>query len=121
VRFLLDQNQSPLLAGLLIESGHDAIHTRDIGLSQASDLEVMARAKQEQRVLISADTDFGELLARAGDDSPSVLLLRRHDRRRARPIAELILTNLDAIADDLTDGAIVVFDGDRIRIRSLPI
>jgi predicted nuclease of predicted toxin-antitoxin system len=71
--------------------------------------------------LITADTDFGELLARSGDNAPSVLLLRRHDRRRAKAVAELILANLDAIDSDLTSGALVVFDGVRIRIRTLPI
>jgi predicted nuclease of predicted toxin-antitoxin system len=121
VKFLLDQNQSPLLADLLNAVGHDAIHTRDIGLSRAPDVDVMTRAKLDGRVLITADTDFGELLARSGDDAPSVLLLRRHDRRRAKAVAELILANLDAIESDLSSGALVVFDGDRIRIRALPI
>jgi predicted nuclease of predicted toxin-antitoxin system len=81
----------------------------------------MSRAKQESRVLVSADTDFGELLARSGEDAPSVLLLRRHDRRRVDALAELILANLHAIEADLTHGALVVFDQERIRVRRLPI
>ena len=121
MRFLLDQNQSPLLAGRLNEAAHDAVHARDIGLSRASDPEVLALAKQENRVLVSADTDFGELLARNGDDAPSVLLLRRQDRRRVDALAELILVNLDAIEADLADGALVVFDQERVRVRRLPI
>jgi hypothetical protein len=52
--------------------------------------------------LISADTHFGELLVRSGGDAPSVLLLRRRDRRRANALAALILANLDAIESDLT-------------------
>jgi hypothetical protein len=71
--------------------------------------------------LITADTVFGELRARSGDNAPPVLLLRRHDRRRAKAVAELILANLEAIDSDLTSGALVVFNGDRIRIRALPI
>jgi predicted nuclease of predicted toxin-antitoxin system len=121
VRFLLDQNQSPLLAGLLRDAGHDAIHVRDIGLRHATDAEIMSRAKRERRVVLSVDTDFGELLASSGDHTPSVLLLRRHDRRRAHAVAELILINLDTITDDLDTGAIVVFDQERVRIRRLPI
>ncbi len=121
MRFLLDQNQSPLLADLLNAAGHDAIHTRDIGLSRALDVDVLAQARLDGRVLITADTDFGELLARSGDEAPSVLLLRRHDRRRAEAVADLVLANLDAIESDLTSGALVVFDAERIRIRNLPI
>lgn len=81
----------------------------------------MAHAKHDGRVLVSADTDFGEMLARSGDTVPSVLLLRRHESRRVSQLAELILINLEAIESDLASGALVVFDGARIRIRSLPI
>ena len=63
----------------------------------------------------------GELLARSGDAAPSVLLLRRHDRRRVHALAELILANLDAIEADLADGALIVFDQELVRIRRLPI
>lgn len=38
MKFLLDQNQSPLLAEPLKQVAHDAIHTRDIGLGRAPDL-----------------------------------------------------------------------------------
>lgn len=72
-------------------------------------------------MLISADTDFGELLVRSGDDAPSVLLLRRHDRRRVDALAALLLTNLEEIEAGLIDGSLVVFDQGRIRVRRLPI
>lgn len=121
MRFLLDQNQSPLLATLLNGAGHDSVHTRNIGLSRALDPVVMETAKSEGRVLISADTDFGELLSRSGDTSPSVLLLRRHDRRRVGALATLILANLEVVEDDLNAGALVVLDQGRVRVRRLPI
>ena len=121
MRSLLDQNQSPLVAELLDNAGHDSTHVRDIGLRQATDAEILSRAKRERRVVISADTDFGELLADTGDHTPSALLLRRHDRRRAQAVAELILVNLDTIAEDLDAGAIVVFDQERVRVRRLPM
>jgi hypothetical protein len=41
--------------------------------------------------------------------------------RRATQVDALIIANLDAVADDLTGGAIVVIDDDRIRVRSLPM
>lgn len=121
MRFLLDQNQSPLVAELLNNAGHDATHVRNIGLRHAADAEILSWAKRERRVVISADTDFGELLANSGDHTPSVLLLRRHDRRHAEAVAKLIIVNLDMISDDLDAGAIVVFDQERVRIRLLPV
>lgn len=121
MRFLLDQNQSIELVQHLGQVGLDAVHTRNIGLSRSSDAEVLAFAKADGRVLISADTDFGELLARSRDVAPSVLLLRRQGRRRAVAVAELIQANLIAIEEDLVAGAIVVFDQDRLRVRRLPV
>ncbi|MGF1596171.1 MAG: DUF5615 family PIN-like protein [Acidimicrobiales bacterium] len=121
MRFLLDENQSPAIVGLLQEAGHDAVHVRQVGRAGAPDEDVFAFAAAERRVILSGDTDFGELLARSNASGPSLVLLRRQGRRRAAEVASLLLANLDVIAADLEAGAIVVFDEDRIRIRSLPL
>jgi predicted nuclease of predicted toxin-antitoxin system len=120
VKFLLDENQSPNIADLLAEAGHDAVHVRDLDMEGSPDVDVLAAARGEHRVVISADTDFGELLAASNADGPSILLLRRQQQRRAHEIASLILANLDQVAQDLQSGAVVVLDDDRVRIRSLP-
>lgn len=121
MRFLLDENQSPLLVGLLAAFGHDVVHVREVGLAGASDDAVLARAVAEGRVVVSGDTDFGELLARSNAAAPSVILLRRQGGRRAEQVAALLGANLQSVHDDLAAGAIVVFDEDRIRVRSLPM
>jgi predicted nuclease of predicted toxin-antitoxin system len=121
VRFLIDQNLSPLLAQALGEAGHDAVHVRDIGLASADDAAVLAAAREDARILISADTDFGGLLADAGASLPSVILIRRLQGRRAAEQAELLLAHVHDVQDDLVRGCIVALDEDRIRIRGLPI
>lgn len=121
MRFLIDNNLSPILAELLRTAGHDVSHVRDIGLGTATDQVVMSRAEAEHRVVVSADTDFGTLLARSGAKVPSVLLIRRLVGRRAAEQASLILANLPAVAEDLESGAVVVLTDDRIRIRRLPM
>jgi predicted nuclease of predicted toxin-antitoxin system len=81
---------------------------------------VLATAVANQSVLLSADTDFGEILARTNDRTPSVVLFRRSDRSAAS-LAKVLLANLDAIADELDNGAFVVITEDRLRIRHLPM
>jgi len=87
VNFLLDENQSPLLVGLLASLGHNVVHVGDLGLASAADVDVLAVASEQGRVLISADTDFGELLAESNASGPSVVLFRRQGQRR---VAELV-------------------------------
>jgi predicted nuclease of predicted toxin-antitoxin system len=77
VRVLIDECLSRAVADLLREHGHDAIHVGDRGLLGHADPEVMGCALGESRILVSADTDFGELLARSNAALPSVVLLRR--------------------------------------------
>ncbi|HBX79050.1 MAG TPA: hypothetical protein DEG43_15515 [Acidimicrobiaceae bacterium] len=120
MRFLLDQNQSPKLVALLASAGHDTVHVGNLGLGEASDAEIFAVAAEQDRVIVSGDTDFGDLLAETNSLKPSVILLRRQDRRRAHQVAALLLANLGPVGADLDAGAVVVLDQDRVRVRRLP-
>ena len=121
MKLLLDANLSPEVGGRLKEAGHDAIHVRDIGLLTATDPEILRSAAKEERILLTADSDFGALLALGSLASPSVLLLRSADHLRPSEQAELIAANLPQIAEDLEKGAIVSLTRNRLRIRELPI
>jgi predicted nuclease of predicted toxin-antitoxin system len=94
VRFLIDNNLSPLLAETLNAAGHDAMHVRDLGLHAATDQVVLEQARSDDRVLISADTDFGALLARSRDAEPSILMIRRpsqaHDDQRGGAVRSAV-------------------------------
>ena len=121
MKFLIDNNLSPLLADALKAAGHDAVHLRDFGMQAATDDVVLEHARADERILVSADTDFGGLLARSGASTPSVILIRRLAGRRAAEHAAIILANLDQVAEDLAAGAIVVLHEDSLRVRRLPM
>ena len=70
---------------------------------------------------MSADTDFGALLASSHATGPSVVFVRRVIGRRVNDLADILVANLTPIEDDLKHGSIVVIGDDSLRIRQLPI
>jgi len=95
MRLLIDANLSPRVAAQLADAGFDAIHVADVGLLTAADEAILEYASARQLVIVSADTDFGELLAASpGRARPSVVLLATffHDLRRHVPIRSLAST-----------------------------
>ena len=72
-------------------------------------------------MVVSADTDFGTLLALRAVRRPSVLLWRRNTPRRPAAQAPVILDALARAERDLASGAIVVIEATRLRVRQLPI
>lgn len=121
MKFIIDNALSPFVSDGLRKAGYDAVHVRDYGLQASEDGVILTRAILEDRIIISADTDFGTLLALDVKNKPSFILFRRGLNYHPEKQLNLLLANLSAIENDLEKGSIIVFEQNRIRIRKLPI
>jgi predicted nuclease of predicted toxin-antitoxin system len=90
-------------------------------MAAALDEEIMVRAMAEDRVVVSADTDFGTFLALRRETRPSVILFRHGSERRPERQVEILRANLDLLVDELAMGSVVIFESARLRVRRLPI
>ncbi|MEW6143898.1 MAG: DUF5615 family PIN-like protein [Thermodesulfobacteriota bacterium] len=98
-----------------------AVHVRDYQLHRSDDGGVFDRAFREDRILVSADTDFGTLPALRESRKPSIIIFRRGTERRPEKQLALLLTKPDSIRDYLEHGCVIIFDEERIRVRHLPM
>ncbi|MBX9615795.1 MAG: DUF5615 family PIN-like protein [Caulobacteraceae bacterium] len=58
MKFLVDQNLPTGLLPILSALGHDAVHVKLMGLAEATDEALWTLASQDDRVVISKDSDF---------------------------------------------------------------
>jgi len=121
LKFLIDNALSPIFAKRLQTYGYDAIHVRDINMQTSSDEEIFEHAQKEKRIIVSADTDFGTILALRNRQFPSVIIFRRTKNRKPPEQVNLLIANLKEIESSLERGSIIIIEDKRIRIRSLPI
>lgn len=120
MRFLADMGVSQKIVAWLTSVGHDAVHLRDEGLQRLPNGEIFEKAGQEQRVVLTFDLDFGEILAACANQTVSVILFRLRNTR-----ADFVIQRLDSVlaqsSAELLQGAIVVVEDRRHRVRKLPI
>jgi predicted nuclease of predicted toxin-antitoxin system len=120
MRFLADMGVDIRVVRWLRENGHDAKHLRDEGLHRIPNGEIFVKAISENRVIVTFDVDFGEIVALSQGEKASVILLRLHNTRTPHLIKRLATVLADA-TEALEQGAVVVVEESRHRIRYLPL
>ena len=120
MRFLADMGVSRRTVGWLREAGYDVVHLYDQGLQCLQDGEVFAKAVREARIVLTFDLDFGEIVALSRGESTSVVLFRLNNTTSSFVNRRLHAVLTEAV-DALRDGAVVVVEDSRHRVRRLPI
>jgi predicted nuclease of predicted toxin-antitoxin system len=119
-QILLDQGLAPHTAAILRRNGFDAVHVSEIGMEQAEDIQIMEKARIDERVCVTLDHDFHAHLAMTGHGRPSVVLLRVQglDAQGQADLIRLVYAQCEAA---LSEGAAVSADRESIRVRRLPL
>jgi len=117
MRVLANENFPAQAVEALRSSGHDVVwmHTDAPG---SSDAEVLERAVSEERILITFDKDFGELVFRRGMGAPCGVILFRISPTSPRQVTQAALAALQSRTD--WAGHFAVVEESRIRLTSLP-
>ena len=114
--WLADECVTVSLVRDLRAAGHDVLYVAEFAAS-LSDVEVIAVASREGRLLLTVDKDFGELVFRRGQAVPGLILLRI-DPENGPLVRTRLLEAVDQFGEELF-GRYVVIDEVRFRSRSL--
>jgi predicted nuclease of predicted toxin-antitoxin system len=120
MRFLADMGVSMRVVEWPRSSGHDAIHLREEGLQKLPNGEIFRKAIREERIVLTFDLDFGEIVAGSGGRSISVILFRLRNTR-ADFVVRRVKIVLEQSAGELAQGAVVLVEDGRHRVRRMPI
>jgi len=114
LRFLVDVNVGIAVTNSLRDSGYDAVFAGDLDWCMP-DIAMLSLARQEQRIILTLDTDFGELVHHAQQPHAGVLLLRMPGAIRYEKI-EIVQEIINRYGDQLP-GHFCVYRQGRLRIR----
>ena len=119
MKFLVDESVDRVVVTALRAAGFDTSYVAE-GSQGITDDAVLEAASAENRILVTADKDFGDLVFRRAHQSPGVLLLRLTGLSPARKGA-LVVAYVGAHSEELSHAfAVVSPAGIRIRPGLIP-
>jgi predicted nuclease of predicted toxin-antitoxin system len=101
--------------------GHNAVHLNDEGLHKMNDQAIIEKAIKENRVILTADMDFGHILSFTKTNDVSVIQFRVFDMSPENIIAKLSIV-FDKLTDELNSHSVILtVQEKKIRLKDLPI
>jgi len=117
MKFLLDQNVYYKTALFLKNLGHDVVRVAEIGLESAPDGELLEKAREFDRIFVTRDKDFGNLVFLKGIKTGVILLrLNPSDLEQVHRMLEKALKSL---SEEEIKASFLVIDHNKYRVRKL--
>jgi predicted nuclease of predicted toxin-antitoxin system len=116
MKILAGENLARDIIAWLRASGHDVLYAADAAPG-TSDSVWAVRAEQEDRILLTADKDFGELVFRDGLSSHGVVLLRLDDLTVSEALSRL--QSVWSVVEANPTGQFIVITEKKVRVRPL--
>jgi predicted nuclease of predicted toxin-antitoxin system len=120
MKLILDQGLPRAAATYLREMGYDAMHVGELGLSKASDLQILDLALTERGVVVTLDADFHTLLAISKATQPTVIRIRE-EGLKGKALAECVSIVVKRCPEELKAGALISVIPPYIRVKLLPL
>jgi predicted nuclease of predicted toxin-antitoxin system len=116
MRILADENVARDIVAWLRNAGHDVLFAAEIKAG-APDVDWAMRAEREQRVILTSDKDFGELVFRDGLTTYGVILMRLDDLTVADALARL--QRVWTVVEANPSNRFVVITEKKVRVRTM--
>jgi predicted nuclease of predicted toxin-antitoxin system len=120
MRLVLEQGVPRDAAALLRSLGHDCMHVGEIGMSNATDEEILAFSLERNAVVVTLDADFHAILAVSGAQGPSVIRMRLQGLG-APEVVEVVRKVLASFEAELKRGSLVTVKALKTTCHRLPI
>ena len=117
MKFLVDAQLPVRLSHLLKSMGHDALHTKELALKNATpDTEINTLSIREQRIVITKDSDFWDSFYVSQE--PYKLLLITTGNISNKDLESLFVKNLEQLVDLLENNSVVEMSRDTVIVHS---
>lgn len=120
LRFLVDMGIGQSVVEWLNSKSHDALSVRNALNMKASDEMIFEFAADQNRIVLTCDLDFSDIMVASKQNQPSIIILRLEDETPANVI-ERLKKILPEVVEDLKNGCIISVNESRYRIRKMPL
>jgi predicted nuclease of predicted toxin-antitoxin system len=116
LRFITDEDVPRSTARVLRDAGFDAVDVRDVGLRGKSDDVVFNYAQKENRLLITCDMGFSNILNFPPPENQGILVVRIPDSEPIDVFNREVLRSVQEVGENLSRHLAIVEVG-KVRLR----